>query len=486
MRTLVPFLACLLPMSAIAQDGAVPAKGADHKIEVLLITGANNHDWEYTHEVHARTLTSTGRFNVTVTLDPAATLSDADALAKYDVFFLDYNSNHRWGEPAEKNFLSAVRNGTGVSVIHAANNAFPGWVEYEKLVGHCWRRGTGHGRFHEFDVEIVDRKHPITLGMPMLVAQPDELYHRLVHMHGVKFRLLMQAMSAKDTGGTGNYEPMVMVKHYGKGRVFHTPLGHVWRNQENTRRSVNTAQFKLLISRGTEWAATGRVTIQPATFGLKPPAPNQLTMDEKKGGWELLFDGKSTDHWRGYRQKSFPATGWAVEDGSLVKVKGQPGGDIITKQMYGNFEFQCEWKVEKGGNSGIMYLCTEQSRTPWMTGPEMQILDNARHPDGRNPKTRAGTLYGIFACKDPIYHPAGEWNHALIHVEYPKVEHWLNGTKVVEYNLDDEGFRKLVAKSKFARWPEFATAKKGHIALQDHGNLVAFRNIKIRPLADDR
>jgi type 1 glutamine amidotransferase len=230
------------------------------KIPALIVSGANNHDWKWTTPVQQEILEKTGKFEVDVTYEPAKTLADADALKKYKVFVLNYNGP-RWGEPAESNFLNAVKAGTGVTVIHAADNAFDGWVEYEKLVGHCWRKGTGHGKFHSFDVKITDRSHPLTKDLPDLKAHPDELYHRLVHMHNVEYKVLATAFDNPDIGGTGNDEPMIIVLQYGQGRVFHTPLGHVWAGKEETRVSHTDPQFHLLIARGTEWAATGACTI---------------------------------------------------------------------------------------------------------------------------------------------------------------------------------------------------------------------------------
>ena len=159
---------------AIAALLAPSQEVAPETISALLVTGENNHDWEWTAKSLTEMLDVSGKFSVDVTLDPDVTFEDAEALAKYDVFVLDYNGA-RWGEPAETNFLEAVRGGTGVSIIHAANNAFPGWVEYESLVCLLWRKGTGHGRFHSFDVEITDRDHPITSTLPTLLKHPDEL-----------------------------------------------------------------------------------------------------------------------------------------------------------------------------------------------------------------------------------------------------------------------------------------------------------------------
>lgn len=252
---------------------APPAETPRPRAQVLLVTGANNHDWEFTSKLVARVLEESGRFDVTVTSKPGETLAQED-LQQYQAIFLDYNGP-RWGLAAERRFDQAVRSGVGVVVMHAANNAFPGWIDFETLVGHCWREGTGHGRFHEFDVEMVDRDHPVTRGLPNLIAHPDELYHRLKFMHGAKHRVLAHAYSDPETGGTGNYEPMVMILEHGKGRIFHTPLGHVWRNQPATHKSVEDVQLQLLLVRGTEWAATGEVTVKPEAFGLKSVEPRE-------------------------------------------------------------------------------------------------------------------------------------------------------------------------------------------------------------------
>ncbi len=249
------------------------------RIDVLLLTGKNNHDWEFTSREIERMLEATGRFDVTMTKDPATTLADPDAIADVDVFFIDYNGP-RWGEAAERNFTASVRAGAGVVVHHAANNAFPGWTDYESMIGLAWREGTGHGRFHSFDVESVDLNHPITAGMPRLRAHPDELYHKMAVMKDARYRVLMSAYSSVESGGTGKAEPMVLVGELGKGRVFHSALGHVWRGVELTRASMRDPQLRCLIARGTEWAATGQCTLEPAAFDvIASPLPDERARD---------------------------------------------------------------------------------------------------------------------------------------------------------------------------------------------------------------
>ena len=188
-RVLVTALAPALGIATVVQAASPTSGPSQDPLRVLIVSGANNHDWEWTSPSLERILEATGPFEADITFEPAAELADASRLASYDAVVLDYNGP-RWGEPAESNFLTAVQKGLGVSVIHAANNAFPGWEAYESLVCHCWRKGTGHGRFHAFDVQVEERDHPITRTLPTLVQHPDELYHRLVHMHDCGFEQL--------------------------------------------------------------------------------------------------------------------------------------------------------------------------------------------------------------------------------------------------------------------------------------------------------
>lgn len=471
-------------MKAMAAMAIVAGSAmAEEPIRTLLVTGQNNHNWWYTSRVHQETLEATGRFSVDITEVPETLLADAAKLGQYKLIVLDYNDagkSPRWGQAAEKNFLGAVSGGTGVVAIHAADNGFVGWSEYEKMLGLMWRDGTGHGKVHDFEVVIVDKDHPITAGMKTFTTN-DELYHKLVNPQNAPYKLLAQAMASTESGGSGNTEPMAFTLEYGKGRVFSTPLGHVWVGADDTKASVVNPGFRSLLTRGAEWAATGKVTL-PAEWKDVRTA-NTLSEQEKADGWVLLFDGVNPTGLRGFKQEKMPTDGsWTIVDGTIRHTKGMGGGDICTKDQYQDFEFSVDWLVTPGANSGIIYRSTEDHQYSWETGMEMQILDDARHVDGKNAKTRAGTLYALEACQREVSRPPSEWNRAVVIVKGTHIQHWLNGVKVVDVDTTSDAYKKTFAASKFTKMPDFGTRSKGHICLQDHGDEVWFRNVKVRAL----
>jgi hypothetical protein len=171
-------------------------------------------------------------------------------------------------------------------------------------------------------------------------------------------------------------------------------------------------------------------------------------------------------------------SGWQSVDGALTRVGA--GSDIITKEQFADFELELEWKIASGGNSGVMFRVTEDEVATYRSGPEMQVLDDAGHADGKSRLTAAGSNFALHAAAPGIVKAAGEWNQARLIVRGAHVEHWLNGRKTVEYELWSPEWEALLKKSKFAQWPAYGRAKRGHIALQDHGDWVAFRNIRIR------
>lgn len=220
--------------------------------------------------------------------------------------------------------------------------------------------------------------------------------------------------------------------------------------------------------------------------------PNNLSAQEKANGFSLLWDGKTSNGWRGVYKTRFPDTGWEMSNGELRVLKSGGGesvngGDIVTQKEYGAFELKFDFKLSPGANSGVKYFVTETEKNKGSAiGPEYQILDDERHPDaklGKNGNRTLGSLYDLItSAKIPeSQKKPGEWNQAIIRV-YPdnNIEYWLNGHKILEYKRGSEKFLDLVSKSKYKDWPNFGMAPKGRILLQDHGDAVAFRSIKIK------
>ena len=209
--------------------------------------------------------------------------------------------------------------------------------------------------------------------------------------------------------------------------------------------------------------------------------PNSLTAAEQSAGWKLLFDGKTLNGWRGYKTEAIGA-GWKVENGALVLTAGK-AGDIMTAAEFGDFELTFEWKISEGGNSGVIYRVGLGESASYRTGPEYQVLDNQKATDNKLGNHLAGSLYdmGPEAPRD-LPKPVGEWNSSRLVVRGWKVEHWLNGKQVVALDLASPAGKAAIAASKFKDWPKFASLSRGHIAFQDHGNVVSFRAIKIRDL----
>ena len=213
-----------------------------------------------------------------------------------------------------------------------------------------------------------------------------------------------------------------------------------------------------------------------------PSGDNKLTKAETKKGYKLLFDGSDLKGWHNYNKKDVSAK-WKVEDGALTLTE-KGGGDIITDGEYENFEFEFDWKISEAGNSGIFYLVKEDTayNVPYKTGVEYQILDNAKASDNKYPSHTAASNYDLIQPSKDYTKPAGEWNHGKIVLNKGHVEHWLNGEKVLEYEIWSETWKEMVAKSKFKSMPGYAKFHSGHIGLQDHGDKVWYKNIKIRTL----
>lgn len=198
------------------------------------------------------------------------------------------------------------------------------------------------------------------------------------------------------------------------------------------------------------------------------------------GDWQNLLAGDSLAGWRNYKSDEVSA-GWEVKDGILHR-SGKRAGDLITREQFTDFELELEWRVETGGNSGIFFHATEDHRYIFMSAPEVQILDDNHHKDGASTLTSAGANYGLHPAPRGVVKSAGAWNKVRLRVVGDSVTQWLNDQQIVSYQLGSDDWEQRVANSKFKRWPDYGQARGGHIGLQDHGDPVAFRNIRIRAI----
>lgn len=233
-----------------------------------------------------------------------------------------------------------------------------------------------------------------------------------------------------------------------------------------------------LSPRVARWSGVALVTLIAARGTLLGA---QLPHGVTAGPWIDLLAGGAAPHWRTYRDTTL-ASGWRY-DAAAKTLRREAGKDIVTKQQFGDFELELEWKVGPKGNSGIFYRATEATDVIYENAPEMQVLDNAGHRDGLSPLTSAGANYALHAPSRDVSKPAGQWNAVRIVAVGSHVEHWLNGVKLLEYEQGSPEWKALVAKSKFAAWPSYGLARRGHIGLQDHGDVVEFKNIRIRELS---
>jgi 3-keto-disaccharide hydrolase len=224
------------------------------------------------------------------------------------------------------------------------------------------------------------------------------------------------------------------------------------------------------------WSA--RLSAERSSTAAAQEMTNTLSAKEKADGWRLLFDGQTTTGWRGFRQKTLPG-GWQAVNGALTRV-GQ-AGDIVTIDEFGDFELRLEWNLPPNGNSGIHYRVIEDDDVMWHQAPEYQIIDNA-YKEPLKPEQYTGANYDLHPPSRDVTKPIGSWNLTRLIVRGAHAEHWLNGVKVVEYELWTPDWERRVSQSKFKDYPSYGRARRGHIGLQDHGDRVAYRNIKIRDL----
>ncbi len=214
----------------------------------------------------------------------------------------------------------------------------------------------------------------------------------------------------------------------------------------------------------------------------EPEAAQEVAPAEATDDWIVLFDGTDLSAWRNYQQDTISDL-WKIEDGALM-LTGRGGGDIITKETFGSFDLELEWKISEAGNSGIFYHIVEADSLGqvYLSAPEMQVLDDEKHPDGKLPSHRAGANYDMQPCSEVATNPVGEWNKVRLLFDKGHVEHWLNGVKVVEFDQGSPAWAEQLAESKFGTWAMYAKGEEGHFGLQEHGDQVWFRNIRVKRL----
>lgn len=247
---------------------------------------------------------------------------------------------------------------------------------------------------------------------------------------------------------------------------------------------INQARIRIVTAASVAVLVGGCSSAPSATTQVTPmpgaSAANTLTPAEQGAGWRLLFDGSNLNAWRGYKEANVPS-GWHVANGALTKER--PVEDIVSKDEFGDFELLIDWKIGEGGNSGIFYRGSEEFDKIYWTAPEYQLLDDIKAEDNKTRLTCAGAAYGLYPSPPGHLMPVGQWNTTRIVAKGAHVEHWLNGYKLLEYEMWSPDWEAKVKASKFAAWPKYGRLRSGHLALQgDHNGSLSFRNIKIRSL----
>lgn len=453
----------------------------ERQLKALILDGQNNHKWAETTPLIQATLESTGLFTVDVATSPEKggdMNSYSPKFADYAVVVSNYNGES-WPPETQAAFVEYVRGGGGFVSVHAADNSFPDWPEYNQIIGVGgwggrtekdgpyvrWRdgkivrdteagRGGSHGKRFPFEVIVRDTEHPITRGIPASWLQAeDELYAQLrgpaTNMH-----VLATAFSNKDLGGpqsTGEHEPILMVIEFGKGRVFHTTMGH-------DTVSMSGAGFQITLQRGTEWAATGKVT-QPAVTAAQLSAKEVVSRDAKElslpighdkadfgsmpniegDGWSSLFDGTTLEGWT---QKNGTAK-YSVDEGTILGVteKGSPNSFLCSDKDYSDFELTFEVKVHDQLNSGVQIRSKSlpEFNNGRVHGPQVEIEAGP---------AEAGYVYGEATGRGWLspHQPKtdamknGQWNRFVIRAVGPRIQTWINGEKIEDI-YDETSFQ---------------------------------------------
>lgn len=484
-RLFVAMLGLLASGSAVS-NFAVFAEDAT-AIRALIVDGQNNHDWRKTTPLIKATLEGAGLFKVDVATTPEKgdMSSFRPKFSEYAVVVSNYNGQ-AWSKDAANDFEAFVKNGGGFVSVHAADNSFPEWPEYNKMIGLGgwggrseksgpyvrWKDGQftkdttpggggSHGKKHPFAVIVRDAQHPITKGLPSSwMAAEDELYAQL-RGPAENMQVLATAFSDKSTGGTGEHEPILMAIEYGKGRVFHSTLGH-------DVKAMQGVAFQTTLQRGTEWAATGKVTLpavseseltsdkpalrDPTTLSAKTSSPSvnfDTVPNPDSGSWVSLFNGKDLTGWS---QKNGTAK-YSVKDETVLGTteEGSPNSFMCSEKEYADFELTFEVKVDDQLNSGVQIRSRSlaEMNNGRVHGPQVEIEAS---PGEAGYIYGEGTPRGWISKQQPQTKAIknGEWNRYLVRAVGPRIQTWINGQKIED----------LVDENEF---------KKGFIGLQVHG-----------------
>ena len=459
-----------------------------------------------------------------------------DYLNQFDAVFF-YTTGDLCSEGTDRNppmsaagkqaLFDYVRSGKGFIGTHAATDTFHTANESKKGPDRYANHGTNadaYARFigAEFIIHgaqqvatnvVIDSSFPGFENVGASFAFTEEWYSLKDFSPDIHVLTVMDTPHMKGAMYERPAYPNTWARNEGNGRVFYTAMGHredVWTNPTFQQILVGgikwaLGEIKADVTPNIQAVAPGAYT-NPKYGEPKPAAAaqNVLTAQEKADGWKLLWDGKTGKGWRSPKSDTFPSHGWTIQDGVLTvhDNKGEEsagGGDIITEKRYANFELTADFKLTPGANSGLkIFVQPDISPVDKVTGKktavgsaigmEFQMLDDALHPDaklGKDGDRRLGSLYDLIpAPADKVTKPIGEWNTARIFSEGKHVTFWLNGQKTVEFERGSEKFRQHVAESKFKNIPDFGEWADGHILLQEHGNEVSFRNVKIRELAN--
>ncbi len=470
-------LNCCLFSLLVLLAGSSLGQAAETVYKTLLIDGQNNHKWKETTPIIKATLESTGRFTVEVATAPEAggdMSTFHPKFSDYDVVVSNYNGEP-WSNSTQEEFVKYVHAGGGFVCVHAADNSFPEWLEYNQMIGVGgwgdrsekdgpyvrWRdgqfvrdtqvgRGGSHGQRHPFEVVVRDTEHPITRGIPASFLQAeDELYAEL-RGPARQMQVLATAYSDPATGGTGEHEPILMVIESGTGRVFHTTLGHDAVSESGTA-------FQVTLQRGTEWAASGQVTQPAVTAALLSNQsvvtrePATLTRAEANDsvdfsrmpdisgeGWKSIFNGKDLGGWS---QKNGLAE-YRVEDGAVVgtTAKNSPNSFMCSQSDYGDFELTFEVQVHPELNSGVQIRSRSLAEVDdgRVHGPQVEIEAS---PGEAGYVYGEATGRGWLSPQQPQTEvmKSDEWNRFVIRAVGPRIQTWINGEKIEDIS-DPESY----------------------------------------------